>query len=116
MRTAEPAALRSSGGGPDRATFLELFFDLVYVFALTRISARAFEDLVLEGGQTGWSAVPVIIVQFTDADTAAVDAKSICIQPPSTSATGSLGRAQLMKMSCWPVLVLASGALRRDAS
>lgn len=57
MRTAEPAALRSSGGGPDRATFLELFFDLVYVFALTRISARAFEDLVLEGGQTGWSAV-----------------------------------------------------------
>ena len=57
MRTAEPAALRSSGGGPDRATFLELFFDLVYVFALSRISARAFEDLVLEGGQTGWSAV-----------------------------------------------------------
>ncbi|MEU2987992.1 low temperature requirement protein A [Micromonospora aurantiaca] len=57
MRTAEPAALRTSGGGPDRATFLELFFDLVYVFALTRISARAFEDLVLEGGQTGWSAV-----------------------------------------------------------
>jgi len=57
VRTAEPAALRSSGGGPDRATFLELFFDLVYVFALTRISARAFEDLVLEGGQTGWSAV-----------------------------------------------------------
>ncbi|WP_433125575.1 low temperature requirement protein A [Micromonospora sp. CA-240977] len=30
---------------PGRATFLELFFDLVYVFALTRISARAFEDL-----------------------------------------------------------------------
>ncbi|MGV9373020.1 low temperature requirement protein A [Micromonospora tulbaghiae] len=57
MRTAEPAALRSSGGGPDRATFLKLFFDLVYVFALTRISARAFEDLVLEGGQTGWTAV-----------------------------------------------------------
>ncbi|WP_433493695.1 low temperature requirement protein A [Micromonospora sp. CA-248089] len=57
MRTAEPAALRTSGGGPDRATFLELFFDLVYVFALTRISARAFEDLVLEDGQTGWAAV-----------------------------------------------------------
>ncbi|MEU7587701.1 low temperature requirement protein A [Micromonospora sp. NPDC049230] len=30
---------------PGRATFLELFFDLVFVFALTRISARAFEDL-----------------------------------------------------------------------
>ncbi|MEU8045768.1 low temperature requirement protein A [Micromonospora echinofusca] len=39
-----------------RATFLELFFDLVFVFALTRISARAFEDLVLEpGGSTGWA-------------------------------------------------------------
>ncbi|MEU7933449.1 low temperature requirement protein A [Micromonospora echinofusca] len=33
-----------------RATFLELFFDLVFVFALTRISARAFEDLALEPG------------------------------------------------------------------
>ncbi|WP_435209541.1 low temperature requirement protein A [Micromonospora sp. bgisy143] len=33
---------------PGRATFLELFFDLVYVFALTRISARAFEDLSRE--------------------------------------------------------------------
>ncbi len=41
-----------------RATFLELFFDLVYVFALTRISARAFEDLALEpGGTQGWSPV-----------------------------------------------------------
>ncbi|MGC4890464.1 low temperature requirement protein A [Micromonospora sp. DT227] len=57
MRIAEPAALRSDDGDGDRATFLELFFDLVYVFALTRISARAFEDLALEGGKTTWSAV-----------------------------------------------------------
>ncbi|BCJ61530.1 low temperature requirement protein A [Micromonospora endophytica] len=43
---------------PGRATVLELFFDLVFVFALTRISARAFEDLALEpGGATGWSPV-----------------------------------------------------------
>ncbi|RIV40105.1 low temperature requirement protein A [Micromonospora radicis] len=43
---------------PSRATFLELFFDLVFVFALTRISARAFEDLALEpGGAVGWSPV-----------------------------------------------------------
>ncbi|MGN9775908.1 low temperature requirement protein A [Micromonospora sp. H33] len=41
-----------------RATFLELFFDLVFVFALTRISARAFEDLALEpGGVEGWTVV-----------------------------------------------------------
>ncbi|WCN79691.1 low temperature requirement protein A [Micromonospora sp. LH3U1] len=43
---------------PGRATFLELFFDLVYVFALTRISARAFEDLTHEPGrQHGWGTV-----------------------------------------------------------
>ncbi|WP_410813542.1 low temperature requirement protein A [Micromonospora sp. 067-2] len=41
-----------------RATFLELFFDLVYVFALTRISTRAFEDLTHEPGRVhGWAAV-----------------------------------------------------------
>ncbi|MEV4543348.1 low temperature requirement protein A [Micromonospora echinaurantiaca] len=50
--------LLPSPGAAGRATFLELFFDLVYVFALTRISARAFEDLALEpGGAQGWDAV-----------------------------------------------------------
>ncbi|MEH1053620.1 low temperature requirement protein A [Micromonospora sp. CPCC 206171] len=40
------------------ATFLELFFDLVFVFALTRISTRAFEDLALEpGGGQAWMAI-----------------------------------------------------------
>ncbi|WBB80264.1 low temperature requirement protein A [Micromonospora sp. WMMD882] len=44
--------------GPQRATFLELFFDLIFVFALTRIGARSFEDLALEsGGAQGWSAI-----------------------------------------------------------
>ncbi|WDZ84061.1 low temperature requirement protein A [Micromonospora cathayae] len=44
--------------GPQRATFLELFFDLVFVFALTRIGTRAFEDLALEpGGAQGWSPI-----------------------------------------------------------
>ncbi|MGC4795572.1 low temperature requirement protein A [Micromonospora saelicesensis] len=43
--------------GPGRATFLELFFDLAYVFALTRISARAFEDLTSgPGRENGWAA------------------------------------------------------------
>ncbi|MEU1360502.1 low temperature requirement protein A [Micromonospora zamorensis] len=43
---------------PGRATFLELFFDLVYVFALTRISARAFEDLTQDPGREhGWGTV-----------------------------------------------------------
>ncbi|MDG4799911.1 low temperature requirement protein A [Micromonospora sp. WMMD980] len=57
MRVAEPAVLRSDDGDSDRATFLELFFDLVYVFALTRVSARAFEDLALEDGRAYWPAV-----------------------------------------------------------
>ncbi|MEU8299784.1 low temperature requirement protein A [Micromonospora sp. NPDC048909] len=50
--------LAPTSGDPGRATFLELFFDLVYVFALTRISARAFEDLAVEKGMAhGWTAV-----------------------------------------------------------
>ncbi|MEV0427850.1 low temperature requirement protein A [Micromonospora sp. NPDC050495] len=57
MRIPEPTALAGPEQGPNRATFLELFFDLVFVFALTRISARAFEDLALEGGKTGWTAL-----------------------------------------------------------
>ncbi|MET7704614.1 low temperature requirement protein A [Micromonospora sp. NPDC005413] len=47
-----------AAAAPNRATFLELFFDLVYVFALTRISARAFEDLTVEPAREhGWAAV-----------------------------------------------------------
>ncbi|WP_446212824.1 low temperature requirement protein A [Micromonospora sp. IBSANI012] len=41
-----------------RATFLELFFDLVFAYALSRISTRAFEALTLDpGGSEGWSPV-----------------------------------------------------------
>jgi low temperature requirement protein LtrA len=29
---------------PQRSTFLELFFDLVYVFALTRVSRRLIDE------------------------------------------------------------------------
>ncbi|MEU1840220.1 low temperature requirement protein A [Micromonospora chersina] len=57
MRTPEPAVLVGPEGGANRATFVELFFDLVFVFALTRVSARAFEDLALEAGKTGWTFV-----------------------------------------------------------
>ncbi len=47
-----------AASAPGRATFLELFFDLVFVFALTRISTRAFEDLTdAPGREHGWSAV-----------------------------------------------------------
>ncbi|SCL31061.1 Low temperature requirement protein LtrA [Micromonospora nigra] len=38
------ALLRPAGSHP-RATFLELFFDLVFVFALTRVSQRLIDDI-----------------------------------------------------------------------
>lgn len=39
------AALLRGGLSSPRATFLELFFDLVFVFALTRVSQRILDDL-----------------------------------------------------------------------
>lgn len=51
--------LRGPGGGPQQATFLELFLDLAFVFALSRVSQRLVEDftaqrriLLPEVGQT----------------------------------------------------------------
>jgi low temperature requirement protein LtrA len=59
METSNPKDILREGGGPQRATFLELFFDLVFVFALTRVSQRIIEDLtsqrrvvLTEAGQT----------------------------------------------------------------
>ncbi|MFI2663774.1 low temperature requirement protein A [Micromonospora carbonacea] len=48
------SGLQLASAGATRATFLELFFDLVYVFALTRVSARAFGDLAAK--TSGWSS------------------------------------------------------------
>ncbi|MBX7267432.1 low temperature requirement protein A [Micromonospora sp. Llam7] len=44
MSTRATALLRKPGQ-PERATLLELFFDLVFVFALNRVSHRLVEDL-----------------------------------------------------------------------
>src|SRR5215204_965711 len=41
--------LRARGGGAERVTPLELFFDLVYVFAVTQLSHRLLEDLGVRG-------------------------------------------------------------------
>jgi low temperature requirement protein LtrA len=49
MATSRAAALLRKPGQPERATFLELFFDLVFVFALTRISQRLVEDFASGG-------------------------------------------------------------------
>ncbi|MBC9006824.1 low temperature requirement protein A [Micromonospora sp. BRA006-A] len=44
-----PAQTRQS-----RATFLELFFDLVFVFALTRIVSRVYDHMVIEPDGRAW--------------------------------------------------------------
>jgi low temperature requirement protein LtrA len=43
------APLRQRNGEEQRATFLELFFDLVFVFAVTQVSHVLVEDLSLRG-------------------------------------------------------------------
>ncbi|MFC7549017.1 low temperature requirement protein A [Plantactinospora sp. GCM10030261] len=50
MRPGDPTKLLHKGEATRRASFLELFFDLVFVFALTRVVARAVEDLTAEPG------------------------------------------------------------------
>ncbi|MEU1755371.1 low temperature requirement protein A [Micromonospora matsumotoense] len=45
MADERGAALLRAGVTSPRATFLELFFDLVFVFALTRVSQRIIDDL-----------------------------------------------------------------------
>jgi low temperature requirement protein LtrA len=41
--------LRARGGGTQRVTPFELFFDLVYVFAVTQLSHRLLEHLNVRG-------------------------------------------------------------------
>src|SRR3712207_1822786 len=43
------ALLRARNGGEQRVTPLELFFDLVYVFAVTQLSHRMLEHLTVRG-------------------------------------------------------------------
>ena len=45
MAEQRGGALLRTGSSPGRATFLELFFDLVFVFALTRVSQRLIDGL-----------------------------------------------------------------------
>jgi low temperature requirement protein LtrA len=48
MTTSRAAELLREREDPQRATFLELFFDLALIFAFTRVSARLVEDLTSE--------------------------------------------------------------------
>jgi low temperature requirement protein LtrA len=50
LRRAGRDARRSPGGEPWRASFAELFFDLVFVLVITQLSALLVHDLSLAGG------------------------------------------------------------------
>src|SRR5918994_2770409 len=49
MLARQPSLLRAPGDGAHRVTFFELFFDLVYVFAITQLSHGLIEHLDLRG-------------------------------------------------------------------
>ena len=49
MPATRPGLIRDSGGDGHRVTFFELFFDLVYVFAITQLSHGLLEHLDLRG-------------------------------------------------------------------
>jgi low temperature requirement protein LtrA len=56
----ELPVIRSRGEGEQRATFFELFFDLVYVFAVTQLSHHLLADISWSGGaQTAFMLVAV---------------------------------------------------------
>lgn len=74
MATSRATALLRKPGQPERSTFLELFFDLVFVFALTRVSLRLVEDVTFQGwmvvtevGQTLLLLLALLIVWFATA-------------------------------------------------
>jgi low temperature requirement protein LtrA len=49
VRSWTTAVLRREGEAAHRVTFFELFFDLVYVFAVTQLSHGLFEHLTIQG-------------------------------------------------------------------
>ncbi|WP_349876158.1 low temperature requirement protein A [Micromonospora sp. HUAS YX12] len=74
MTTSRAAALLRKPGQPKRATFLDLFFDLVFVFALTRVSQRLLTDVtsqrwvvLTEVGHTVLLLLALLIVWFVTA-------------------------------------------------
>jgi len=74
MTTSRAAALLRKPGQPQRPTFLDLFFDLVFVFALTRVSQRLLTDVtsqrrvvLTEVGQTLLVLLALLIVWFLTA-------------------------------------------------
>src|SRR3954452_14278355 len=55
--------LRRPAGTEQRATWLELFYDLVFVFAITQVSHHLLEDLTWRGA--GQSALLLLVVWWS---------------------------------------------------
>jgi low temperature requirement protein LtrA len=55
--------LRRTAGGDQRATSLELFYDLVFVFAVTQVSHHLLDDLTWRGA--GQSALLLLVVWWS---------------------------------------------------
>lgn len=82
MATVARAALRRDTGVAQRATMLELFYDLVFVFAITQVSHLLLEHLTWEGA--GQSALVLLVVwwswNYTTWVTNELDPRSIVVR------------------------------------
>ncbi|MEU2616451.1 low temperature requirement protein A [Micromonospora sp. NPDC007271] len=58
MMAAGRSDLLRRRGSPQQTTFLELFFDLAFVFVIQRIALRVTEDLARPGLADSWLALP----------------------------------------------------------
>jgi low temperature requirement protein LtrA len=76
------ASLRREAGGGQRATALELFYDLVFVFAITQVSHLLLADLTWEG--VGRAALVLLVVwwswNYTTWVTNELDPESIAVR------------------------------------
>jgi low temperature requirement protein LtrA len=61
--TSARASLRRAGGAEQRATTLELFYDLVFVFAITQVSHLLLGNLTWEGA--GQSVLALLVVWWS---------------------------------------------------
>jgi low temperature requirement protein LtrA len=82
MTHALRASLRRDAGGEQRATTLELFYDLVFVFAVTQVSHLLLDHLNWEG--VGQSALVLLVVwwswNYTTWVTNELDPRSIVVR------------------------------------
>src|SRR5919106_4605098 len=82
MPTVARATLRRDTGVAQRATTLELFYDLVFVFAITQVSHLLLEHLTWEGA--GQSALVLLVVwwawNYTTWVTNELDPESIAVR------------------------------------